>query len=86
MTTRVNLSLNKKKIVLFLEISIAFHGDNCGFFSQDDFMKKIKNWQFNPPADEEDEWPTGPRFNPLLHSTMISDNHDNGSRPQCAKV
>ena len=25
---------------------------------EDDFMKKIKNWQFNPPADEEDEWPT----------------------------
>ena len=41
------------------------------------FMKKIKNWQFNPPADEEDEWPTEPRFKPMLYSTMISDNHDN---------
>ena len=37
-------------------------------------MKKIKNWLFNPQADEEDEWPIEPRFNSLLHSTMISDN------------
>ena len=43
-------------------------------------MKKIKTWQFNPPADEEDEWPIEPRFNPLLHPTMISDNHDNETR------
>ena len=41
---------------------------------EDDFMKKIKNWLFNPQADEEDEWPIEPRFNSLLHSTMISDN------------
>ena len=43
---------------------------------QDDFMKKIKNWQFNPPADEKDEWPTEPRFNLFLHSTIISDIPD----------
>ena len=49
-------------------------------------MKKIQNWQFNPPGDEKDEWPTEPVFNPFLHSTMISDNHDNEARPQCAKV
>ena len=39
-----------------------------------------------PPVDEEDEWPTKPRFNPLLHSTMISNNHDNEERPQCIKT
>ena len=50
------------------------------------FMKKIKNWQFNPPADEEDEWPTEPRFKPMLYSTIISDNHDNETRPQCTKM
>ena len=49
-------------------------------------MKKIKNWQFNPPADEEDEWPIKPRFNSLLHSTMISDNHDNETRPHGTKM
>ena len=38
------------------------------------FMEKIKNWQFNPPADEEYEWPTEPRFKPMLYSTMISDH------------
>ena len=48
-----------------------------------DFMKKIENWQFNPPADEKDEWPTEPRFNPLLHSTMMSDTE---ARPHCTKV
>ena len=53
---------------------------------EDDFMKKIKNWLFNPQADEEDEWPIEPRFNSLLHSTMISDNHDNETRPQCTKT
>ena len=31
---------------------------------EDEFMKKINNWQFNPPKDK-------PRFNPFLHSTMI---------------
>ena len=49
-------------------------------------MKKIKNWQFNPPADEKDEWPTEPKFDPLLHSTMISDTPDNEARPQCTKT
>ena len=44
-------------------------------------MKKIKNWQFNPPANEKDEWPTEPKFDPLLHSTMISDTPDNETRP-----
>ena len=53
---------------------------------KDDFMIKIKNWQFNPPVDEKDEWPTEPRFNPLLHSTMMSDTPDNEARPQCTKV
>ena len=43
---------------------------------EDNFMKKIKNWQFNPPADEKDEWPTEPRFNLFLHSTIISDIPD----------
>ena len=53
---------------------------------EDDFMKKIKTWQFNPPADEEDEWPIEPRFYSLLHSTMISDNHDNETRPHGTKM
>ena len=48
-------------------------------------MKKIKNWQFNLLADDKDKWPTEPRFNPLLHSTMISDTPDNGARPHFTK-
>ena len=39
-------------------------------------MKKIKNWQ-----NDKDKWPTEPRFNPLLHSTMISDTPDNEAKP-----
>ena len=49
---------------------------------EDDFMKKIKNWQFNPLADERDEWPTEPRFNPFLRSTMMSDTPDNETKHQ----
>ena len=36
-------------------------------------------------ADEEDECPIEP-FNPLLHPTMISDNHDNETRPHGTKM
>ena len=53
---------------------------------EDNFMQKIKYWRFNSPADEKDEWPTEPRFNPLLHSTMISNNPDKEARPQCTKT
>ena len=55
-------------------------------FRQDNFIQKIKYWRFDPPVDEKDEWPTEPRFNPLLHSTMISNNPDNEARPQCTKT
>ena len=34
---------------------------------EDNFMHKIKNWQFNPPVYEKDEWSTKPKYNPLLH-------------------
>ena len=53
---------------------------------EDNLMQQIKNWQFNPPVYEKDEWSTEPKFNPLLHSTMISDNRDNEARTQCTKV
>ena len=38
---------------------------------EDNVMKKIKNWRFNPPPDEEEEWPTNTKFNPLLRWSTV---------------
>ena len=51
---------------------------------EDNFMQKIKNWQFNPPVYEKDEWSTE------IHCSTqqwyyLSNNRDNEARPQCTK-